>query len=261
MPPRPNAAGLRRDLEILDLLAERTSARTPYVGVTRVADALGRDKSQVSRALATLAEAGLVERDPEGTGYRIGWKVFALASRSFETRLAVLAAPHLRRVAAHTGETTVLCVLRGTDLLTVAVESSSQPLRGVQTEGSTVPAAATSAGRVLVSEWPEDAVREFFTPERLTGSGAAPRLRTGDALVAELAAIRRRGYAVVREEFEPGLVGCSAPVRGFDGRVVAAVNITAPASRFVRELDRAGRYLARVAGELSDRLSGGSGPA
>lgn len=247
--PRTNHAGLRRDLEILDALEGGA------LGVTALADSLGRDKSQVSRALSTLADAGLVERDPDTARYRVGWKVFALAARSFEARLGALASPYLRRVAARTGETTVLCVLRGADLLTVAGEASPRPLRAVRWEGGTVPAAATSAGRVLVSEWPEDAVREFFTPRRLSESGARPRVTTPVALVEELAGIRSRGYAVVEEEFEAGVVGCSAPVRGFDGRVVAAMNITAPTARFAHQLDQAGRYLAQVAVELSARLS------
>lgn len=256
MPPRANTAGLSRDLEILDLLAEQ-----PALGVSRIAELLGRDPSQVSRALSTLAGAGMVERDPDTRGYRIGWKVFALASRSLEGRLAAVAAPYLRRVASRTGETTVLCVLRGTDLLTIAVESSSQQLRGVRMQGSTVPAAATSAGRVLVSEWPDDAVRDLFTPQRLLESGQQPRLRTPVAMLEELAAIRARGYAVVEDEFEADLVGCSAPVRGADGHVVAAVNITAPKARFGARLEQGGRYLVQVTGELSARLSGGSGPS
>jgi DNA-binding IclR family transcriptional regulator len=261
MPPRTNTAGLSRDLEILDLLAEQTSERQPSLGVSRVAELLQRNPSQVSRALSTLAAAGIVERDADTRGYRIGWKVFALASLSTESRLAAVATPYLRRVAARTGETTVLCVLRGSDLLTIAVESSSKPLRGVRMQGSTVPAAATSAGRVLVSEWPDDAVRDFFTPQRLSESGQQPRLLTPVALLEELAAIRARGYAVVEDEFEADLVGCSAPVRGADGHVVAAVNITAPKARFGAWLEQGGRYLAQVAGELSVRFSGGSGPS
>jgi len=260
VPPRTNTAGLSRDIAILDLLAERTTDRQPSLGVARVAELLGRDPSQVSRALTTLAAAGMVERDAETRGYRIGWKVFALASVSHEGRLAALAAPYLRRVASRTGETTVLCVLRGPDLLTIGVESSSRPLRGVRLLGSTVPAAATSAGRVLVAEWPPDAVRDFFTPQRLGESGQRPRLRTPAALLEELSAIRVRGYAVVEDEFEADLVGCSAPVRGADGQVVAAMNITAPKARFGSRLEQGGRYLMQVAGELSGRLSGGSGP-
>ncbi len=257
MAPRTNSSGLRRDVEILDLLAQQAGRPGQELGVLRIADKLQRDKSQVSRALTTLAEAGLVERDPDTLAYRIGWKMFSLAALTLESRLCVIARPYLRRIASHVDETTVLCVLRGNDLLTIASESSSKPVRAVQWEGVAVAAAATSAGRVLVCEWPEEAVTSFFTPERLESAGANPRLRTPGALLKELATIRTRGFAIVEEEFEDDVVGCSAPVRGHDGRIVAAINITAPKGRFGKRLELAARYTASVASEMSAELSGG----
>ena len=62
----------------------------------RLAELVGSDKSQTSRTLATLAEGGLVERDPDTLAYRIGWQVFALAARAGEPRL-LAAAPRLLR--------------------------------------------------------------------------------------------------------------------------------------------------------------------
>lgn len=255
MSPRLNVSGLRRDLAILEAVADETSGRVDTVGVTRVSELVGREKSQVSRALASLAAAGLVDRDPDTRGYRVGWRVFSLASRSFEAQLARLGTPALREVVARVQETTVLCVLRGTDVLTVASQAPAHAFRGVGWEGVTVPAAATSAGRVLVSEWPADAIRDHFTPERMAAAGAHPRLRTADQLLAELATIRERGFAIVDEEFEDGVVGCSAPVRDFTGRIAAAINVTAPKGRFGPRLDAAGRLVARAAEQLSSRLA------
>lgn len=255
MPPQLNASGLRRDLAILEAIAEETAQRHGTVGVTRVADLTGREKSQVSRALASLATAGLVERDPDSRGYRVGWRVFALASRTHEATLVTVATPVLRDLVARVRETTVLCVLRGTEVLTVASEAPSHVFRGVGWEGVAVPAAATSAGRVLVSEWSDEAIRRTFTPESLAAAGAHPRLRTAEALLTELAEIRRRGYATVDEEFEDGVVGCSAPVRDFTGRIAAAINITAPKGRLGRRLDAAGRLVAESAQMLGRRLT------
>jgi DNA-binding IclR family transcriptional regulator len=58
----------------------------------------------------------------------------------------------------------------------------------------------------------------------------------------------------VSEEFEAGLVGVSAPVRDFRGRVVAALNISAPKARFGDRLDEAGRTTARAATRVSTLL-------
>lgn len=243
-------SGLRRDLEILEALGGGGT-----LGVTRVAALVGREKSQVSRALAGLAEAGLVERDPDTLGYRLGWKLYALAARTFESRLVSVATPYLRSVVARVQETTVLCVLRGNDVLTLASEAPAHAFRGVGWEGVTVPAAATSAGRVLVSEWAEASIRAFFPPERLEAAGARPKVHTPEQLMEELHRIRHQGYATVDEEFEHGVVGCSAPIRDFTGRIVAAINITAPRARLAERLDMAGRFVAAVAQQLTDHLS------
>lgn len=254
MPARVNASGLRRDLEILEVLAQESNRGGGRLGVTRVSEVVGREKSQVSRALASLAEEGLVERDPATLGYRVGWRVFSLASRTLESRLLHLAMPVLREVVERVQETTVLCVLRGTDVLTIASEAPSHAFRGIGWEGVAVPAAATSAGRVLVSEWSAEAVGSHFTPERLAAAGAHPRLHTPEELLAELEAVRSRGFATVDEEFEDGVMGCSAPVRDHNGRIAAAINVTAPGARLRDRLDSAGRLVAQAAQQLTRRL-------
>jgi IclR family transcriptional regulator, KDG regulon repressor len=59
---------------------------------------------------------------------------------------------------------------------------------------------------------------------------------------------------VVDEEFEAGLVGVAAPVRDFRGRIVAALNVSAPRFRLGRRLDAAGREVRAAADALSERL-------
>jgi len=64
----------------------------------------------------------------------------------------------------------------------------------------------------------------------------------------------RLQVAAVDEEFEPGLVGVSAPVRDFRGAVIAAINVSAPKGRLGGHLDEAGRRTLAVARELSAKL-------
>lgn len=252
MADKVKAAGLRRDMEILEVLGRDGAGGT--LGVSRIAEALGREKSQISRALVALAEEGLVERDLDSLGYRLGGRLYALAARTFESRLVAMATPYLRQVVTRIQETTVLCVLRGKDVLTIASEAPAHAFRGVGWEGVSVPAASTSAGRVLVSEWDEESIRAYFSPERLANAGRLSHIKTPSGLLTELDRIRRHGYATVDEEFEEGVVGCSAPVRDFNGRIVAAINITAPKHRLGNRLDAAGRFVAGAAQELTKRL-------
>ena len=87
---------------------------------------------------------------------------------------------------------------------------------------------------------------------------------TGDELAAlglsaaaeAIAQARSDGFAIVREEFEPGLVAAAVPIRDASGRVVAALNVSAPGFRFERRLEEAAARLVEVAGELSAELRG-----
>src|SRR5690606_41327817 len=74
-----------------------------------------------------------------------------------------------------------------------------------------------------------------FIEQRLAGGDfrGGPGSRTTDpaSLWSEICAARRRGYALVDEDFEPGLIGASAPVRDHHGRIVAAGNVSAGRER------------------------------
>lgn len=283
-PVRRNSSGLRRDLELLEILGSPEAVAASGLGVSKVAEIAGRDKAQVSRTLATLAEAGLVNRDPESLLYTLGYGLYALAARTAEARMVSASAPYLKRVSAATHETTHLCVLRGGTVLTLKSEMSNHTYRALGWEGVSVDAWGTSAGRVLVSDWDETALRDWYDShaaqaagERGTsqqelsplaleaGQGPATghipsKIKTFKDLCQEIALIRRRGYAVVDEEFELGVVGVSAPVYDFKQRIVAAFNVSAPKQRFGRHLEQAGALAAKVAMEFSTTLGAPSNP-
>jgi DNA-binding IclR family transcriptional regulator len=259
MANRTHSAGLRRDLELLQVLAGPQAERRGGLGVVQIATLAGREKTQVSRALHTLADAGLVQRDPDTLSYRLGWRLYTLAAQTFEAYLVEVSTPFLRTLVDRVQETAHLCVLRGDRVLTLTTQAPAAQTFRVSWDGALVSAPATSAGRVLLSGWDDDAVRSRFTPERLRVVGGRRVFADAGALLTELAGIRARGYAVVDEDFDLGVVGCSAPVRDGRGRIVAAVNVGAPKSRLGgrsgRRLEAAGRLTARVAGQLSTALS------
>jgi DNA-binding IclR family transcriptional regulator len=234
-------SGLDRDLDILDLLAAEDTVRRGGLGVVAIAGRLGRQNSQVSRALQALREAGMVERDTRTATYRLGWRLYSYAARTAESRLVHLAGPAMRRLVVGLGETTHLCVLREFRVLTLWTEAPPHGFRSAGWEGVPVDVPHTSAGQVLVSDWESSVLAEWF-----------PAL--GDTTARTLADIRRRGYAVVRHEFERGVVGCSAPVRDANGRVVAALNVSAPQDRLDRRLEEAGRLTTAAAAEVTRAL-------
>jgi IclR family KDG regulon transcriptional repressor len=249
------ADSVSRAAAALIALGSRESVDRGGLGVLRLAELTGGDKGQVSRLLKTLDAHGLVERDAETRNYRLGWQLFVLASRVGDQRLLGLAPPLLAGLVERLGETANLTVLRGTEVLTVFSEPSPRAVQSVEWVGRKVPAYCTSSGRALLLDQNRDDLAGLFDGvefDRL-GPNAPPDV---DALHRRIVASRARGYAVVDEEFEPGLIAAAAPVRNFAGRICAAVNVSAPKFRLggARRVAAVGRALKDVADELAQLL-------
>jgi DNA-binding IclR family transcriptional regulator len=270
---RRNAAGLSRDLEVLEVLGTPEALRNHGLGVNRVAELTARDKGQISRTLATLADAGFVDRDRATGKYRLGFQLYSLASRTAEARFVEEAGRFLRKVVNLTHETTHLCVLRGGNVLTLKSELSTHAFRGVGWEGVSVAALSTSSGRALLSDWNDAEIDEWYAEHAqdtliirptigasLQDEGALPqvdqsrrlgKIKNVEDLKKELALIRKVGYAKVDEEFEWGLVGASAPIRDQSNRIIGVMNVSAPKTRIGSHLDQVGEIIAKVGLEFS----------
>src|SRR5262249_61393886 len=112
---------------------------------------------------------------------------------------------------------------------------------------------STAGGRELWFDQPDAEVRGLLAGADLAGGGPnAPH--AVEEVLARLHAARRRGFAVVSEEFETGHVAAAAPVRDFRGRVVAAVNVSAPKFRLGRSLAAAAGEGKAAAGRVSAAL-------
>jgi len=248
-----NESSLGRGLDILLALDSEEAAANGGLGVVKIAKQVGREKSQVSRALKTLGDKGLVERDPLTLDYRLGWRLFALAAQAGERRLLTAAPEALRALVASLGETVHLSVLEGDEVLTVLSQAPDRAVAATDRSGSRTPASRTSSGRALVLDHERAELELLFEQADFTpdAPGAA---RDVEQLYERILAARAAGYALADEEFEAGLVGVAAPIRDFRGRIVAALNVSAPKFRFEESLGRAGREIKEAADELSTRL-------
>jgi len=251
--PGEGVSSLQRGLEILVTLGGRDAVARGGLGVVRIAELVGREKSQVSRALKTLAGSGFVERDPDTLTYRLGRTMFALGAQADDARLLDLARPVLDGLLERTQETAHLSVLDGTEVVTLLSKAPDSAVRAAGWAGRRVPAACTSSGRALLFDHDADELRRRFAGVELPSGGPnAPR--SLDDLVARIARDSVGGVAVSIEEFEAGLVAVAAPVRGPRGDIVAVVNVSAPEFRLGSELQATGQHVRRAASELSAAL-------
>ncbi len=250
--PRTHTSGLRRDIDILEALAAHSG-----LTVTRLAELTGRDKAQVSRVLATLTDAGLVERSADDGRHRLGHRLYALAARTAEAHLAAAALPRLRHLTLALDETTHLCVLRGGDVLTLLSAMPGQAFSGLGWQGTSVPARQSTSGRVLLSDHDDDALAEWCArhPPHPADPGAP------HDFTSAVHRARDDGLAQDGGSAGTGLLSVSAPVRDLFGHVVAALNVAAPGARPRARTSDVSAALLRTCEELSSSLGAPAVPA
>lgn len=245
------ATSLQRAIAILTTLGSEAATRVEGIGVVEIARLLGREKSQVSRTLKTLAASGLVDRNPDTLGYRLGWRLFTLAASAADQHLLAAAPAVLRRLVTVVGERAHLSVLEGDEVLTVLSENPSRAV--IQASGWVGRASSlqnTSSGRALLFDHSDEEIRGLLADVDF-GSEARNAPRNAADVLNRVSQARQRGYAVADEEFEVGLVAVAAPVRDFRGRIIAALNVSAPKFRFGQKLDAAGVQVKAAANYLS----------
>jgi DNA-binding IclR family transcriptional regulator len=135
---------------------------------------------------------------------------FCLGPRLTRPDLPALAQPALERLRDVTGESVQLYVRRGDQRLCVAALESPHGLRTIVPVGALLPLEVGSAGRVL----------------------------SGDPDA------KAKGWAQSVEERQKGVASVSAPVRGHDGALAAAVSVSGPIERTTRAPGR--RYARAV---------------
>jgi DNA-binding IclR family transcriptional regulator len=217
---------LDRSMALLDLLGDGPRS------LRSLAQASGLPRPTAHRLLVALESHGMVGRDADGA-FRLGPRLTELAMRAGHgLELGTLASGVLARLHDQTGESVQLYLRSGDRRLCVAARDAGAGLRDSVPVGALLPLDAGSGGKVLLA-WSDDAER----------FPAAP--------AAELAAVRRRGWASSVAEREAGVASVSAPVRR-DGALLGALCVSGPASRLGSS---PGRHLAPLVVAAAEELA------
>ena len=220
--------------------------------VMELAAACGLNRSTAWRLLATLDAHGLIERDPVSQRYSLGYAFLRIAAAAEPDPLVRQARPVLEGLANETGEATNLAVAKRFRLVYVDQVDPPQ-IMAPNWFGRVVPLHATSAGKAYLAfmSREEQAAALGSRLERYTATTITDR----KALDAELAEVRRAGFATCVGELEESLYGASAPILSEQGRPVAIVSVWGTERRLPRErLPEIGRRALAAAAEIKDVL-------
>ncbi|WP_433392300.1 IclR family transcriptional regulator [Micromonospora sp. KLBMP9576] len=249
----PPVKSSTRTLEVLEALAASPQRRS----LVDLARALDIPKSSLHGILRTMAGRGWVESDPTGTRFGLGVRALQVGAAylTSDDTMGLLGGV-LDDLSRQFGETVHLGRLDGAHIVYLAKRESVHPLRLYSAIGRQLPAHATALGKALLAERPDAALDELLTwplpaltPHTVTDPAA---------LRAELAAVRRQGHAVDREENTEGIV-CFARAVPLATPATDAISLSVPVARLgavgeeriVAALSRAADQVRAARGLLS----------
>ena len=175
--------------------------------------ATGIARPTAHRLAVALEHHRLVTRDLQGR--------VVLGPRSSELAAA---APALAALRDATGESSQLYRRQGDIRICVAVAERLSGLRDSVPVGASLTMQAGSAAQILLAWEDSEKIHRGLKNARFTA--------------AHLSADRRRGWAQSVGEREAGVASVSAPVKGPNGKVIAAVSISGPIERLGRQPGR-----------------------
>ncbi len=215
---------LERGLDILEAI----EAESGEVGVRELARRLDLSPSIVQRLVSSLAVRGYIEKNQETARYRLGHRAMVLgASGERDIDWLASARRELDRLAQDHQLDGFVAVLRAGRAIYLQAVQADRPVGIRVAVGSEMPLHSTAAGKILLAGLDDGPLRRLLGPRRLTAI-TAHTVTDPAALLANVAKVRRQGYATVVEENIPGILSVGAPISDRGGRVVAAISVAFP---------------------------------
>jgi DNA-binding IclR family transcriptional regulator len=242
---------LDKALDMIDLV-ERSSQR---LTATTIAQVSGYPKPTVNRILSALVRRGFLAMDRRDQSYELGMRFTQLAAALRRSHhLVTLVEEQLIALSLRTGETISLGVAEPTAVRIVGrYHMGLEAVPGGPT-GAKRPYHASAIGKAILSGMPEKLAQRHIARahfERFTASTIGRR----DTLITDLQLTRARGHALDDEEILPGVRCVAVPIFATDGKVVAAVSVSAPVHRMPEErMTEIVVALNTIAAEAAKRL-------
>ncbi|MFT3985953.1 MAG: IclR family transcriptional regulator [Lachnospiraceae bacterium] len=242
-----------RALAIMEVLL-----REPELGVTELSAELGLGKSTVHRLLLTMKVHGLIDQTPSSK-YRLGIRL-AIFGETVVRRLDLRkeAAPFLADLSKLSGESVSLAILDEYSILYIDRIDCLEPLRMGVKIGLRLPIFCTSMGKAILANLPEQKLNKLFDDSKFQNT----LIKYTDNTITELGKLREHlknvkelGFALDREEHNPGVSCIGAPIFDHLGRVVAAISVAGPTIRMTPDrIEELIPYVKKSAMDISLQL-------
>jgi len=239
---------LDRAFAILEAMADNGGV----IGLSQLAEKADLPLATIHRLVRTLVNLGYV-RQEDSRQYSLGAQLMRLSDTAAK-RVRVWTRPAMSAAVAELGESVNLAVLDADEIVYVAqVQPSANFMRMFTEVGFRTAPHATAVGKAILADYPEDEVVALL--ERTGMQRHTDRtLVTPEAFLAELAEVRRLGYAIDDGEQEIGVRCIGVAVPGTPQPM--ALSMSGPSARVDDDLiKRAHQLLGEAAAEIRTVLS------
>jgi len=211
-----SAPALEKGLDILEFLA---SCNTPQP-VRRIAEHLGRSKSEIFRMVTVLLARGYIARDKATEDLVLTDRLFEMGIRTPRVReLLDVAIPAMQAMTGETEQSAHLVVLSRGETMVIAAIAGGADMSFTLRLGYRRPLIDASSGRVILAFQRPEIARAWIDQSR--------PLVAKDFDFAELDAalkrIRRQGHEIHRSRDVVGITDIACPILNASGEAVAAL--------------------------------------
>ena len=243
---------LDRAVGLLEILAAH-----PGLTLSDLAQMSGQAVATVYRALVTLQARGMVELEDPGQLWHIGGGAFRVGSAFLRrTKVVERARGAMEALMRDTGETANLGVEVGDEVLFLAQIETHQAIRAFFPPGTKGPMHVSGIGKALMA-WYDPAKLAGIIARRGLERFTPASLTTPEALAADLAATRARGFAIDDQERAMGMRCVAAPIFNAHGAPVAGLSVSGPAFRMdLPEAPRLGALVRAAADQVTEATGG-----
>ena len=215
--PSYKAPAVQKAFLILRAIATSPEA----LGVSELAKLLRFSKSTTFGLTQALAKEGALKQTAGKKKFLLGPEIFELALRDWNyLKMSQKAQPILNELRDNIKETVFLGVMSQGKALILATAESTEPVKISAPRGTVIPLLSSAVGKAILSQFSDDQVRERidtfglkpFTPKAITDV---------DTYIAELAEVRKKGYAFDDEEYMTGVKAVGTSLKNARGLPMA----------------------------------------
>ena len=235
--PKYPVQTLQKAIEILMYIKENGS--TDGLTIAELSEKLDMGKSVVHRILDTLYSYRFVEKTDKNGAYRLGWGLYEIAQTIplHHSLSEDIYRKTMEQLCNQFQETVNLGIYNNGEVVIICKVEPDRRVRSNIEVGEREPLYATALGKQFLSGFTKVIVRIYFETvqlKKLTENTIVDL----DKMYEELKKVRMNGVSIDNQEYSEDLICTAAPIYNYENKIVAALSISVPESRYTEKISK-----------------------